>query len=80
MNDGVVKFCLAEFVSQGVRNVVFFVLVRALKKAPFSACEPQTQTPTRFTCLRIFLSQMLECHFRGTCSGRNAALDKILWN
>ena len=41
-----ILYTVVEFVSQVVYIFILFVLVRALKWAAFSACEPQTQTQT----------------------------------
>ena len=42
-----ILYTVVEFVSQVVYIFILFVLVRALKWAAFSACEPQTQTQTQ---------------------------------
>ena len=41
-----ILYTVVEFVSQVVYVFILFVLVRALEWAAFSACEPQTQTPS----------------------------------
>ena len=50
--DGWVReilYKVAEFVSQIVQNFEHLVPVRALNRAAFSACEPQTQTQTQWS-------------------------------
>ena len=42
-----ILYTVVEFVSEVVYIFIFFVLVRALKWAAFSACEPQTHTQTQ---------------------------------
>ena len=51
-----ILYTVVEFVSLVVYIFIFFVLVRALKWAAFSACEPQTQTQTLQAAARVFHS------------------------
>ena len=64
-----ILYTVVEFVSQVVYIFILFVLVRALKWAAFSACEPQTQTQT---LSRPYLKRLaaLYCNQTGDVNGK----------